>query len=155
MSYLDTDVARLQEQLRKQCEVMRSHGQKLWETTGPLHLMAGAKSAAMNQHRDDLFAAMQTTMSFFSVLKKERTKRRIYPTRATAASDVFDYIEMFYNPIRRHGSAGGLSPVEFERRYAQSGVRVSTKGWPVHTEKRHWQQLAMMKQERLLVHSLT
>lgn len=32
-----------------------------------------------------------------------------------------DYIEMFYNPIRRHGSAGGMSPVEFEKRYAQSG----------------------------------
>ncbi|WP_181360122.1 IS3 family transposase [Stenotrophomonas panacihumi] len=59
--------------------------------------------------------------SFFSVLKKERIKRRIYPNRATAASDVFDYIEMFYNPIRRHGSAGGVSPVEFEWRYAQSG----------------------------------
>jgi putative transposase len=28
---------------------------------------------------------------------------------------------MFYNPIRRHGSAGDLAPVEFERRYAQSG----------------------------------
>lgn len=38
-----------------------------------------------------------------------------------ASSDVFDYIEMFYTPIRRHGSAGSVSPVEFERRYAQSG----------------------------------
>ena len=59
--------------------------------------------------------------SFLSVLKKERIKRRIYPARAMAASDVFDYIEMFYNPIRRHSSAGGVSPIEFERRYAQSG----------------------------------
>lgn len=30
-----------------------------------------------------------------------------------ATSDVFDYIEMFYNPIRRHGFAGDLSPVGF------------------------------------------
>ncbi|MCX7132666.1 IS3 family transposase [Aeromonas sp.] len=34
-----------------------------------------------------------------------------------ARSDVFDYIEMFYNPIRRHGSNDGLSPVEFERQF--------------------------------------
>jgi putative transposase len=34
---------------------------------------------------------------------------------------VFDYIEMFYNPKRRHGSNGGLSPVEFERQAGQSG----------------------------------
>ena len=59
--------------------------------------------------------------SFFSALKKERIKRRIYPNREAARSDVFDYIEMFYNPIRRHGSAGGVSPVEFEKRYAQRG----------------------------------
>lgn len=59
--------------------------------------------------------------SLFSALKKERIKRRIYPTRTAAASDVFDYIEMFYNPIRRHSFASDLSPVEFERRYAQSG----------------------------------
>ena len=59
--------------------------------------------------------------SFFSVLKKERIEQRIYLTRAAATSDVFDYIEMFYNPVRRHGSAGDVSPVEFERRYAQSG----------------------------------
>ena len=36
-------------------------------------------------------------------------------------SDVFDYIEMFYNPKRRHGSAGDVSPVEFERRAGLSG----------------------------------
>jgi putative transposase len=59
--------------------------------------------------------------TFFSVLKKERIKRRIDPTRATAVSDVFDYIEMFYNPIRRHGSAGGVPSAEFERRDAKSG----------------------------------
>ncbi|WP_230959843.1 IS3 family transposase, partial [Burkholderia cepacia] len=59
--------------------------------------------------------------SFFSALKKERIKRRIYPSRAAATSNLFDYIEMFYNPIRRHGSAGDLSPIEFERRYALNG----------------------------------
>lgn len=59
--------------------------------------------------------------SVFSALKKERIKRRIYPTRDETLSDVFNYIEMFYNPVRRHGSAGDLAPVEFERRYAQCG----------------------------------
>jgi len=59
--------------------------------------------------------------SFFSALKKERIKRRIYPSRDEANSDVFNYIEMFYHPVHRHGSAGGLAPVEFEGRYAQSG----------------------------------
>lgn len=39
--------------------------------------------------------------------------------KEAARSDVFDYIEMFYNSKRRHSSNGDLSPVEFERRYAQ------------------------------------
>ena len=60
--------------------------------------------------------------SFFQLLKRERIKRKIYLTRAAARSDVFDYIEMFYNPKRRHGSNGGVSPVEFERRAGQSGL---------------------------------
>jgi putative transposase len=59
--------------------------------------------------------------SFFGLLKRERIRRRIYTTKAAARADVFDYIEMFYNPKRRHGSNGDLSPVEFERRYAQRG----------------------------------
>ncbi|MBT9537480.1 MAG: IS3 family transposase [Nitrospirae bacterium] len=53
--------------------------------------------------------------SFFSSLKKERIGRRIYPTRQAARSDVFDYIEMFYNRARRHSYIGQVSPYDFER----------------------------------------
>jgi len=58
--------------------------------------------------------------SFFQLLKRERIKRKIYTARQDARSDVFDYIEMFYNAKRRHGFNNQLSPVEFERRYAMS-----------------------------------
>ena len=44
--------------------------------------------------------------SFFQLLKRERIRRQIYPTRDDARADVFNYIEMFYNPKRRHGTAG-------------------------------------------------
>jgi putative transposase len=53
--------------------------------------------------------------SFFSSLKKERTQKRIYKTRALARADVFDYIETFYNRTRRHSHLGGISPEAFER----------------------------------------
>ncbi|PVV69527.1 hypothetical protein DD985_17230, partial [Pseudomonas sp. HMWF011] len=62
--------------------------------------------------------------SFFQLLKRERIKRKIYITREDARSDVFDYIEMFYNAKRRHGFNNQLSPVEFEKRYAMSLQRV-------------------------------
>ena len=86
-----------------------------WQSFLKAHRMEPSMSRRGNCH-DNAVAE-----SFFSALKKERIKRRIYPNREAARSDVFDYIEMFYNPVRRHGSAGDLSPVEFERRYAQSG----------------------------------
>ena len=54
--------------------------------------------------------------SFFNLLKRERIRRRTYRIRAEARQDVFDYIEMFYNPTRKHARNGMLSPVEFERR---------------------------------------
>lgn len=57
--------------------------------------------------------------SFFQLLKRERIRRQIYPTRDQARADVFNYIEMFYNPKRRHGTAGDTSPVEFEKRHFQ------------------------------------
>ena len=56
--------------------------------------------------------------SFFQLLKRERIKRRIYDTRQDARSDVFNYIELFYNPKRRHSTIAGLSPVEFEQRHS-------------------------------------
>ncbi len=53
--------------------------------------------------------------SFFNLLKRERIRRRVYRSREDARRDVFDYIEMFYNPKRKHARNGMLSPVDFER----------------------------------------
>jgi putative transposase len=53
--------------------------------------------------------------SFFSTLKTERANRRHYATRNAARADVFDYIERWYNPTRRHSTNGNLSPIAFER----------------------------------------
>lgn len=59
-------------------------------------------------------AAME---SFFSTLKLERVNRRRYATRDEARADLFDYIERFYNPRRKHSTLGNISPAEFERRF--------------------------------------
>ena len=56
-------------------------------------------------------AAME---SFFSTLKTERTARKTYRSRDAARADVFDYIERFYNPRRRHSTLGYISPVAYE-----------------------------------------
>src|SRR6516162_32896 len=61
-------------------------------------------------------AAME---SFFSSLKTERTGRKTYRTRDEARADVFDYIERFYNPKRRHSRISYMSPMEFE---SQAGL---------------------------------
>jgi putative transposase len=55
--------------------------------------------------------------SFFQLLKRERIRRRIYATREEARQDVFDYIELFYNPKRRHGYNQQQSPVNYEKQY--------------------------------------
>ena len=56
-------------------------------------------------------AAME---SFFSSLKTERIRGRVYRTRDQARADVFDYIERFYNPRRRHSILGYVSPMQYE-----------------------------------------
>lgn len=52
--------------------------------------------------------------SFVSSLKKERIRKRIYKTRDLTRTDIFDYIEVFYNRTRRHSHIGGDSPEAFE-----------------------------------------
>lgn len=53
--------------------------------------------------------------SFFSSMKTERIARKVYRTRDDVKADVFDYIERFYNPTRRHSTLGYVSPIEFEK----------------------------------------
>jgi putative transposase len=62
-------------------------------------------------------AAME---SFFSSLKIERIRGRVYRSRDEARADVFDYIERSYNPKRRHSTLGYLSPVHFEKQAIQA-----------------------------------
>ncbi|MDX8380602.1 MAG: IS3 family transposase, partial [Ghiorsea sp.] len=62
--------------------------------------------------------------SFFSLLKTERIKKKIYKTRGEARSDIFDYIELFYNPVRHHGNNNGLSPMKFESKYYEELLSV-------------------------------
>ena len=56
--------------------------------------------------------------SFFSSRKTERVGPKICRTRNHAKAEVFDYIERFYNPTRRHSTLGYLSPMDFETRAA-------------------------------------
>ncbi len=56
--------------------------------------------------------------SFFHTLKVELIQGKIYDTRQEAKTDIFDYIEVFYNRQRRHSYLGYLSPVDFEKKNA-------------------------------------
>jgi len=53
--------------------------------------------------------------SFFATLKKERVHQERYATRAQARRSIFDYIERFYNRLRRHSALGGVSPEQYEQ----------------------------------------
>ena len=52
--------------------------------------------------------------SFFATLKKELVHHEDYPTIDAARASLFEYIEVFYNRIRRHSSLGYVAPAEFE-----------------------------------------
>jgi transposase InsO family protein len=98
---------------------------------GLLHHSDRGSQYAGGSYRDLLSAyRMQVSMSgagdcydnapmesFFSTLKCEQVHFQDYITRVEAKTDIFAYIEGFYNRTRRHSSLGYLSPDEFERRY--------------------------------------
>ncbi|PWF31162.1 IS3 family transposase, partial [Shigella flexneri] len=84
-----------------------------WQSFLKAHGLEGSMSRRGNCH-DNAVAE-----SFFQLLKRERIKKKIYGTREEARSDIFDYIEMFYNSKRRHGSSEQMSPTEYENQYYQ------------------------------------
>jgi transposase InsO family protein len=53
--------------------------------------------------------------SFFATLKKELVHQCDYANQAEARASIFEYIEVFYNRVRRHSSLGGMSPEQFEQ----------------------------------------
>jgi putative transposase len=61
--------------------------------------------------------------AFHATIKKERIYRRSWPTRAEARAAIFEYIEGWYNPRRRHSTLAYLSPAEYEAHHA--GLTIS------------------------------
>ncbi|WP_105608967.1 IS3 family transposase [Cronobacter sakazakii] len=84
-----------------------------WQSFLKSHGLESSMSCRGNCH-DNAVAE-----SFFQLLKRERIKKKIYGTREEARSDIFDYIEMFYNSKRRHGSSEQMPPTEYENQYYQ------------------------------------
>jgi putative transposase len=83
---------------------------KEWQSFLSKHNLVASMSRRRNCH-DNTVAE-----SFFQPLKRERIRRRTYVTRDAARQDVFDYIEMFYNPKRKHTNNDMLSPIDYEAR---------------------------------------
>jgi putative transposase len=66
--------------------------------------------------------------SFHATLKKELIYRYTWATRAEARTAIFEYIEGWYNPRRRHSTLGYLSPAEHEQAYRESAPEALTAG---------------------------
>ena len=64
---------------------------------------------------DTLFDAYWHTL--FNAPYKPYIQQKINKTRNDARAELFNYIELFYNPRRRHSNNDGLAPKEFEKRY--------------------------------------
>lgn len=63
--------------------------------------------------------------SFWSTMQRELLDRRIWDSSAELGSAIFERIEGFYNPRRRHTSLGYLSPIEFEALHAATAIAIA------------------------------
>jgi putative transposase len=84
------------------------YGSEAWKRFCQDHGLVPSMSRRGNCYDN---AAME---SFNGTLKKERVRGRVYETRNEGKADIFEYIEMFYNPKRRHSYLGNVSPMKFE-----------------------------------------
>jgi putative transposase len=84
-------------------------------TSEPFQRLLGALGVTCSMSRSGNVWDNAAMESFFSSLKTERTARKTYRTRQAARADIFDYIERFYNPTRRHSTLGYQSPINFEQ----------------------------------------
>jgi putative transposase len=82
-----------------------------WQSFLKTHGLEGSMSSRGNCH-DNAVAE-----SFFAAFKKRVTQEKIYSTRDDAKTEIFNFIDMFYNPIKRHSHTGGVSPAQFEEGY--------------------------------------
>jgi putative transposase len=94
------------------------HGSQYTSVAFGHRLRASGIAASMGSVGDCYDNAMAE--SFFATLETELIDRSDWASPAEARAAVFDYIEVFYNRIRRHSSLGNLSPEQFEERYRSS-----------------------------------
>jgi transposase-like protein len=95
---------------------VREGAQHLGVSTNSLYKwLKGVHKTPRLAAKEDLRAENARLKVELKRVEKERIRRRIYRTREEARADVFDYIEVFYNRIRRHSHLGQLSPIDFEQ----------------------------------------
>ena len=88
-----------------------------WQEFLKMHSLEASMSRRGNCYEGLPFGYNAVAESFFHLLKTERIRRKTYATREKARQDIFDYIEMFYNPKRKHGNNNMLSPIDFEQQH--------------------------------------
>ena len=111
-------------------ELRERTGAGMLDVRNALAEAGGDREAALRALRESGIAASMGSVgdcydnamaeSFFATLETELIDRSAWATTSEAKAAVFEYIEVFYNRIRRHSSLGNLSPEQYEERYRSS-----------------------------------